>query len=118
MSLICIRICNLFPFESLCTRTPFETEACSKSEMGYLGRCQKVKLQEGDSGLRLAVNIKRNKKTIQKKQKMKKNIAMDTKLWCKLRSTYAPYQQRLISLRDSEVYFRKNTIFLIMKIYF
>ena len=44
MSLICIRVCNLFPFESLCTRTPFETEACSKSEMGYLGRCQKVKL--------------------------------------------------------------------------
>ena len=33
---------------------------------------QNGQLQEGDSGLRLAVNIKRNKKTIQKKQKMKK----------------------------------------------
>jgi len=32
--------------------------------------------------------------------------------------TYAPYQQRLFSLRDFEVYNRKNTIFLIMKIYF
>ena len=62
MSLICIRIWNLFTFEWLCTRTCFETEACSKSEMGYLGRCQTLKLQEGDSGLRLAVNIKRNKK--------------------------------------------------------
>ena len=51
--------------------TCFDTEACSKSEMGYLGGCQTVKLQEGDSGLRLAVNIKRNKKkTIQKKQKL------------------------------------------------
>ena len=80
--------------------------------MGYLGRCQTVKLQEGDSGLRLAVNIKRNKKkTIQKKQKMKKKMAMDTKLWRKLRSTYAPYQQRLISLRDFEVSYRKKIPF-------
>ena len=35
-SLICIRIRNSFPFEWLCTRTRFETEACSNSEMGYL----------------------------------------------------------------------------------
>ena len=35
MSLICIRIRNSFPFEWLCTRTRFETEACSNSEMGY-----------------------------------------------------------------------------------
>ena len=36
MSLICIRIIrNSFPFERLCTRTRFETEACSNSEMGY-----------------------------------------------------------------------------------
>ena len=33
MSLICIRIRNSFPFEWLCTRTRFETEACSNSEM-------------------------------------------------------------------------------------
>ena len=32
MSLICIRIRNSFPFEWLCTRTRFETEACSNSE--------------------------------------------------------------------------------------
>ena len=36
MSLICIRIRNSFSFEWLCTRTRFETEACSNSEMGYL----------------------------------------------------------------------------------
>ena len=36
ISLICIRIRNLFPFELLCTRTRFETEACSNSKMGYL----------------------------------------------------------------------------------
>ena len=36
MSLICIRIRNSFPFEWLCTRTRYETEACSNSEMGYL----------------------------------------------------------------------------------
>ena len=36
MSLICIRIRNSYPFEWLCTRTRFETEACSNSEMGYL----------------------------------------------------------------------------------
>ena len=48
--------------------------------MGHLGGCQTVKLQEGDSGLRLAVNIKRNKKkTVQKKQKLNKKVAMDTK---------------------------------------
>ena len=35
MSLICIRIRNSFPFEWLCTRTRFETEACRNSEMGY-----------------------------------------------------------------------------------
>ena len=35
MTLICIRIRNQFPFEWLCTRTRFETEACSNSEMGY-----------------------------------------------------------------------------------
>ena len=35
MSLICIRIRNSFSFEWLCTRTHFETEACSNSEMGY-----------------------------------------------------------------------------------
>ena len=35
MSLICIRIRNSFPFEWLCTRTRFETEAYSNSEMGY-----------------------------------------------------------------------------------
>ena len=38
MSLICIRIRNSFPFEWLCTRTRFETEACSNSEMGYYYR--------------------------------------------------------------------------------
>ena len=38
MSLICIRIRNSFPFEWLCTRTRFETEACSNSEMGYYER--------------------------------------------------------------------------------
>ena len=37
MSLICIRIRNSFSFEWLCTRTRFETEACSNSEMGYWG---------------------------------------------------------------------------------
>ena len=35
MSLICIRIRNSFPFEWLFTRTRFETEACSNSEMCY-----------------------------------------------------------------------------------
>ena len=35
MSLICITIRNSFPFEWLCTRTRFETEAYSNSEMGY-----------------------------------------------------------------------------------
>ena len=35
MSFICIRIRNSFTFEWLCTRTRFETEACSNSEMGY-----------------------------------------------------------------------------------
>ena len=35
MSLICIRIRNSFPSEWLCTRTRFETEACSNWEMGY-----------------------------------------------------------------------------------
>ena len=35
MSLICIRIRNSLPFEWLCTRTRFEAEACSNSEMGY-----------------------------------------------------------------------------------
>ena len=35
MSLICITIRNSFPFEWLCTRTRFETEACSNLEMGY-----------------------------------------------------------------------------------
>ena len=35
MSLICRRIRNSFPFEWLCTRTRFEAEACSNSEMGY-----------------------------------------------------------------------------------
>ena len=35
ISLICIRIRNSFPFEWLCTRTRFDTEACSNSEMGY-----------------------------------------------------------------------------------
>ena len=35
MSLNCIRIRNSFPFEWLCTRTRFEAEACSNSEMGY-----------------------------------------------------------------------------------
>ena len=32
--LICIRIRNSSPFEWLCTRTRFETEACSNSERG------------------------------------------------------------------------------------
>ena len=36
----CIRIRNSFPFEWLCTRTRFETEACSNSEMGYW--CPKI----------------------------------------------------------------------------
>ena len=36
MSLICIRIPNSFPFEWLCTRTRFETEVSSNSEMAYL----------------------------------------------------------------------------------
>ena len=35
MSLVCIRIRNSFTFEWLCTRTRFETETCSNSEMGY-----------------------------------------------------------------------------------
>ena len=35
MSLFCIRIRNSVPFEWLCTRTRFETEAWSNSEMGY-----------------------------------------------------------------------------------
>ena len=35
MSLICIRIRNSFPFEWLCPRTRFETEAYINSEMGY-----------------------------------------------------------------------------------
>ena len=38
MSLICIRVRNSFPFEWLCTRTRFETEACRNSEMGYCGK--------------------------------------------------------------------------------
>ena len=37
MSLICIRIRNSFPFEWLCIRTRFETEASSNSEMGFWG---------------------------------------------------------------------------------
>ena len=41
--------------------------------MGYLGRCQKVKLQEGDSGLRLAVNIKRKKKQFKKAKNEEKH---------------------------------------------
>ena len=41
MSLICIRIRNSLPFEWLCTRTRFETEACSNSEMGYCVRERK-----------------------------------------------------------------------------
>ena len=40
--MICIRIRNSFPFEWLCTRTRFETEVCSNSEMGYC--IQKVDL--------------------------------------------------------------------------
>ena len=48
--------------------------------------------------LRLAVSIKSKKKRTF--QKMKKKMPMDTKLWRKLRSTYASYQQRLISLGD------------------
>ena len=36
MSSICIRMRKIFPFEWLCTRTRFETELCSNSEMGYL----------------------------------------------------------------------------------
>ena len=35
LSLICIRIRNSFPFELLCTRTRFESEACSNSEKDY-----------------------------------------------------------------------------------
>ena len=35
MSLICMKIHNSFPFEWLCTRTLFETEVNSNSEMGY-----------------------------------------------------------------------------------
>ena len=35
MNIIDIKICNSFPFESLCTRTHFKTDACSKSEMAY-----------------------------------------------------------------------------------
>ena len=35
MSLICIRMGNSFPFQWLCTRTRFESEACSNSEIGY-----------------------------------------------------------------------------------
>ena len=35
MNLICMRISNSFPFEWLSTRTRFEIEACSNSEMGY-----------------------------------------------------------------------------------
>ena len=34
-SFICIRIHNSIPFERLCSRTCFETEACRNSEMGY-----------------------------------------------------------------------------------
>ena len=34
------------------------------------------------------------------KLKMKKKMPMDTKLWYRLRSTYASYQQRVISLGD------------------
>ena len=36
-SLICIRIRNSFPFKWLCTRTRFETEACSNSEWAIPG---------------------------------------------------------------------------------
>ena len=42
MSLIWITIRNSFPFEWLCTRTRFETEACSNSEMGYSKNCLSV----------------------------------------------------------------------------
>ena len=35
MSLIFIGIRNSFPFEWLCTRTRFETEASNNSEMGH-----------------------------------------------------------------------------------
>ena len=44
MSLICIRIRNSFPFQWLCSRTRFETEACSNSEMGYLSIGSNLKL--------------------------------------------------------------------------
>ena len=37
ISLICTRIRNSFPFEWLCTRTRFETEESSNSEMGFWG---------------------------------------------------------------------------------
>ena len=45
ISLICIRIRNAFPFEWLCTRTRFETESCSNSEMGYYMRTIFLSLQ-------------------------------------------------------------------------
>ena len=49
MSLICIRR-NSFLFKWLSTRTHFETEACSNSEMGYLlGLCVPVKGMTNES---------------------------------------------------------------------
>ena len=45
MSLICRRIRNSFPFEWLCTRTRFETEASSNSEMGYFENSDGSRLQ-------------------------------------------------------------------------
>ena len=45
MSLISIRIRKSFTFEWLCTRTRFETEACSNSEMGYYVDLLECRLQ-------------------------------------------------------------------------
>ena len=44
MRLICIRIRNLFPFEGLRTRTRFETEACSNSEILSKARLQNIRI--------------------------------------------------------------------------
>ena len=57
-----------------------------------LGQGLTAKLQEGHSGLRLAEHFT--------KSESEEKMPMNTKLWRRLRSAYAPYQQSLISLGD------------------
>ena len=59
---MCIRIRNSFLFEWLCTRTRFETEANSNSEVGYclygllfIGRLKRVLIFQEDDNIPLRI---------------------------------------------------------------